>query len=129
MPPLLLASLPLGSLQRPRNCRMKPPFEVMLNAIVAGLLGEGAVPNGSIVDAGAQYGRWACYYAAVAPGRLVHAIDPNADYVAHMRKRYTLRRLPNLRPLHGGLSKDSAPVYDAGAAKAGSAVRVLSACR
>ena len=48
--------------------------------ISAGLLGEGAVPNGSIVDAGAQYGRWSCYYAATAPDRTVRAVDPSHNY-------------------------------------------------
>ena len=49
-----------ASLQHPRNCALKPPFETILNSVIAGLLGEGAIPNGTIVDAGAKFGRWAC---------------------------------------------------------------------
>lgn len=99
----------------PRDCKLKPPYEIMLNAVVAGLMKEGAMPNGSIVDAGAENGRWACYYAATAPGRAVHAIDPDPRFVEMMRRRYTSRKLPNLRPLHGGLS-DNAGQYSTNAA-------------
>ena len=102
------------TLRNPRSCKLKPPFEVMLSAIVAGLLAEGRVPNGSIVDAGAQYGRWSCYYAATAPDRTVRAVEPNPEYVDHMRTKYTQRKLPNLQPFHGGLSNESAQYQQGG---------------
>jgi FkbM family methyltransferase len=123
---MLITTLPFGTLQQPKNCKMKPPYEVMLNSIVAGLMTEGNIPNGSIVDAGAQYGRWACYYAAIAPTRVVHAVDPNPKWVAHMRQRYTLRKLPNLQALHGGLSNQSSSVYSRAAARGGSSIHVFT---
>ena len=113
----LLASTMPSSLQHPRNCALKPPFETILNSVVGGLLGEGtAIPNGTIVDAGAKFGRWSCYYAATAPDRIVHAVDPDERNIKHMRARYTRRRLPNLRPLHGGLSNESSSSYSSRAA-------------
>ena len=59
----------------------RPPHEVLLTSIIGGLLVEGRVPPGSIVDVGANRGIWACYYASVAPERNVHAIDPDPRYI------------------------------------------------
>lgn len=60
-----------------------------------------------------------CYYAATAPDRIVHAVDPDARNIEHMRARYERRRYPNLRPLHAGLSNESSSSYSelAGAPK------------
>ena len=91
-----------------RDCTQKPLRETILNAIIAGLITEKRLPaNGSIVDAGAADGRFACFFAAIAPNRLVHAVDPNYKNVRWMQQRYVKPfhgvAHPNLRPFHGGL--------------------------
>ena len=77
------------------------PSEVLLNAILAGLLSENRMPAGSIIDAGANDGEEACRFALAAPGRTVHAIDPLQANVDAMRTRFG--SLPNLQPMLGGL--------------------------
>lgn len=89
-----------------------PNSEIIMNTIVSGLLSEGSMPNGSIVDAGAHMGRWSCYYAGSAPDRLVHAIEPAANNVEHMRTYYGPTH-PNLRPKQGALG-DAHREVDAG---------------
>ena len=82
--------------------------ERRLRAIVSGLMQEGMLPAGSIVDAGANDGEEACRYAAEQPSRLVHALDPLAANV-----NATLRRcggLANLRAAVGGLGSAPAVV-------------------
>ena len=95
-----------------RNKCPLPNSELVLNTIVAGLLSEGRMPGGSLVDAGAHMGRWACYYAAAAPNRVVHAIEPMSNNVEHMGSYYR-PSLPNLRPMQGALG-DVQRVVDGG---------------
>ena len=46
--------------------------EILFSSIMRGLLVEGNVPAGSLVDAGANTGNEACHYAAAAPERVVY---------------------------------------------------------
>ena len=46
---------------RPAYCPA-PKQEVILNAIISGLLAENRLQEGVIVDAGAYDGSWACFY-------------------------------------------------------------------
>ena len=41
----------------------KPLAETLLSSIIGGLLLEGRVPNGSVVNAGAARGDFSCFYA------------------------------------------------------------------
>ena len=82
-----------------------PNSELLLNTIVSGLLSEGRMPAGSVLDAGAHMGRWACYYATAARNRKVWALEPVATNVEHMRSYY-VPSLPNLRPMHGALGSE-----------------------
>ena len=77
------------------------PSEVLLNALLAGLLAESRVPAGSIIDAGANDGEESCRFSLAARGRTVHAIDPLQQNVDAMRTRFA--SLPNLQPMLGGL--------------------------
>ena len=74
--------------------------EVLLHSILAGLFLEGLVPEGSIIDAGANNGEESCFLAQF--GRVVHAIEPLNINVAHIRRTYGESH-PNLRPQLGGL--------------------------
>ena len=74
----------------------KPNTEILLNSIVAGLIAEQRLPPGSLLDAGADGGMWACYWARNAPSRVVHAIDPDKGFLDDM-KRSPLSRYPNLK--------------------------------
>ena len=84
-----------------------PTTEVMLNAIIGGLLAEEMMPPGAILDAGAAEGLFACFYATIAPNRTVIAIDPAQKNVLHIDKLREKRELPNLQSLHSGLSRCS----------------------
>jgi len=94
-----------------------PNSELLLNTIVSGLLSEGRMPAGSVLDAGAHMGRWACYYATAARNRKVWALEPVATNVEHMRSYY-VPSLPNLRPMHGALGSEAKTV-DSGLRPAG----------
>ena len=94
-----------------------PNSELLLNTIVSGLLSEGRMPAGSVLDAGAHMGRWACYYATAARSRKVWALEPVATNVEHMRSYY-VPSLPNLRPMHGALGSEAKTV-DSGLRPAG----------
>ena len=94
-----------------------PNSELLLNTIVSGLLSEGRMPAGSLLDAGAHMGRWACYYATAARSRKVWALEPVATNVEHMRSYY-VPSLPNLRPMHGALGSEAKTV-DSGLRPAG----------
>lgn len=71
---------------------------------MGGLFNEGRVPPGSIVDAGAFEGEWACFYAQQDTSRTVHAIDPDAWLVHKMQSSYGESH-PNLVPRHGALGE------------------------
>ena len=94
-----------------------PNSELLLNTIVSGLLSEGRMPAGNLLDAGAHMGRWACYYATAARSRKVWALEPVATNVEHMRSYY-VPSLPNLRPMHGALGSEAKTV-DSGLRPAG----------
>lgn len=83
----------------------RPLQEVLFTSIVGGLLTEGVVPNGSLLDVGANRGIWACYLASVAPSRTVHAIDPDPRYVRIMKANYG--HVSNLRPFNAALGSAS----------------------
>ena len=69
----------------------------------------GLLRHGSIIDAGANNGQEACYYAALQPNRSVHAIEPLQQNVDFMLARYQPSH-PNLRPLLGGLGSENTVV-------------------
>ena len=71
--------------------------EVRFRAILLALLAEGRLPEGSVVDAGANFGHEACAFAEGAPTRRVHALDPSPQNVEFMREKYVPTR-PNLLP-------------------------------
>ena len=74
---------------------------------VVGLFAEGLISNGSIVDSGANLGEWSCLYAAAAPSRTVHAIEPVALNVKHIQRTYT-KDFPNIKPRVGALGSAAA---------------------
>ena len=80
----------------------------VLSGLIHGLFAEGNVPPGSIADAGANDGFEACGYAKLAPGRLVHAIDPLPANARWIRTVYAA--LPNLRTHTGGLGRRTTKV-------------------
>ena len=49
--------------------------EPVANAIVAHLFDEGLVPEGSVLDAGANDGTWSCMYACLGPTRQVIGLE------------------------------------------------------
>ena len=84
----------------------RPPTEVLLVSLVAGLIREGSLPSGAIVDAGAYTADFACFFAELDPKRLVHAVEPSLGNFRTMNRFAT--SIPNLVPLHGGLGSHSA---------------------
>ena len=82
-----------------------PPLERLFASVVQALLVQGLMPAGSIVDAGANDGREACFYARVDSKRIIHAVDPlqrNVDSIGIAKARYA-----NIRPQLGGLGQVS----------------------
>lgn len=75
--------------------------EPFFNSLIGELLLSRSLPLGGIVDAGAHTGENACFYALLAPGRTVTAIEPNLDNVAAIRNR--TRRLGNVNLMQAGL--------------------------
>ena len=96
----------------PHRCAKLPDTEVLLNSIVGSLVRENLIGHGSILDAGAKDGRWACYYATLDAKRIVHALDPdpaNIREISKFSKAYRASNaLHNLMPLMGLLGERSA---------------------
>jgi FkbM family methyltransferase len=86
------------------------PFtELLFREILGGLLGSGVLPAGSIIDAGANDGADSCFYAEVAPSRIVHAVEPLVQNV-RVIKRWAKHRA-NLRPMLGGLGNSRRLIF------------------
>ena len=111
---------PDGGAARPatstRHRAICPPIwkESIFRSIIGGLFAEGLVPPGSVVDAGANSGEEACYYAERS-GRTVHAVEPIASNVAHIEKKYGAH-LHNLKAMQGGLGSQNRLVFHSAAA-------------
>ena len=85
----------------------RPNTETLLTSIIGGLFAEGRVPPGAIFNAGAHFGNWACYYAALDTIRKVFALEPvPLMYAALQTKR---GRVPNMIQIHGGISSNTWP--------------------
>lgn len=78
-----------------------PRTEMRFNSVVGGLFREGHLRGGSVLDAGANTGEFACYYAVLDPKRKVQAFDASAQYVNHIHNTYP--RITNLRANLRGL--------------------------
>jgi FkbM family methyltransferase len=59
-----------------KPCRL-PREEVLFNTIVQGLFEENVIPDGDVLDIGANTGDWSCYFACLFRDRIFHAADPN----------------------------------------------------
>ena len=66
--------------------------------LLAALLGEGHVPAGSILDAGANFGVQSCMLSRLAPDRDVHAFEPQIDILRQVRRAYVGK--PGFERLH-----------------------------
>ena len=94
-----------------------PEVEPLLRSLIGGLFAEsGLVPPGSVIDAGANSGEEACYYAERQPQRLVHAVEPVTANVRHIQRLWG-SRFPNLRVLRGALGSVNRLVRDQHAAR------------
>ena len=78
------------------NRNRKPSHENLFNSIVGGMFAEGIMPPGDILDAGANRGDSALFYATVAPSRTVRAIDPHLPNVHTIRKLAANANLSNV---------------------------------
>ena len=83
---LLLATPSTSANDHSKSCGST--HEKFFFQILQGLLTEGRVPPGSIVDAGANDGTEACILGRTAPERIVHAIEPLAQNVELIRTRF-----------------------------------------
>ena len=98
----------------PRTSRCPiPNTEPLLVAIVRGLFAEGAMPPGSVVDAGANDGSEACVYAESSPDRVVHAVEPLKSNIAAIHRLRKAVNLSNIHPLMAGLGNASTAVLPA----------------
>jgi len=87
---------------RTPQCPHYPKTEFIINAITAGLVHEGLMPPGSILDIGANDGVTSCFYARLDPSRTVHALDPvRANALSVMR--LASMGFPNLKGKHGAM--------------------------
>lgn len=81
------------------------PKERIFASVIKALMVSQLIPSGSVVDAGANDGREACFYASLDTQRIVHAIDPlqlNVDSVHVASRRY-----PTIQPMLGGLGREA----------------------
>lgn len=81
----------------------KPLIEMITNSLLGGLISEGSLPPGSVVDAGAWKGDFALWCANQSR-RVVHAIDPterNVQFLTRLAQRGGLSGL--VQATHGGL--------------------------
>jgi len=63
--------------------------EIIFVSLIAGLLREpDLIPNGAILDVGAQFGEQAAHMAYLSHNRQVYAVDPSSSNVLEIQKRY-----------------------------------------
>jgi FkbM family methyltransferase len=101
---MLLVMLAHAQAATPAQECPKPTTELKLNSIIAGLFLERNMPAGSIIDVGALDGAFACFYARVAPDRIIHALDPFPSNVESFRRRYAIT-FPNIHPMVAALGE------------------------
>ena len=101
---MLLVMLAHAQAATPAQECPKPTTELKLNSIIAGLFLEQNMPAGSIIDVGALDGAFACFYARVAPDRIIHALDPFPSNVESFRRRYAIT-FPNIHPMVAALGE------------------------
>lgn len=93
----------------PRASPCPAPFtELAFRSIVGALLASNILPPGLIIDAGANDGSDACFYAEASPSRIVLAIEPLEQNV-RVIERWAVGR-PNLRAMQAGLGNRSSIV-------------------
>ena len=85
----------------------RPDSEPILNAIISGLLNEGRLQEGTIVDAGAFNGEWALWMAARWPARTVRAVDP----LEHNVRKIGMKASSNLKTLCSALGLKPSTLY------------------
>lgn len=81
--------------------------EVLLSFLLSSILKEEdglLLPEGTILDCGAQFGEQGAHYAVTSPHRKVIAMDPSPENVKTMKDRYG--NLPNFEIRHGGLGRE-----------------------
>ena len=64
--------------------------EVQFHSLLVDLFSAGAIPAGSLLEAGSFDGMDALCFAALAPERRVHAIDPVLSNIVRLRRRMAL---------------------------------------
>ena len=82
------------------------PKEVLFASVIRTIWSHGIMPSGSVVDAGANDGREACFYARLDGKRIIHAIDPLQRNVESLQMVAQTRH-PNIRPMLGGLGHEA----------------------
>lgn len=83
----MLACALLASLGAPKCAAVKS--EIFANALVRMLMKEGSLPDGAILDVGANDGTWTCMYAEMDANRTVVAVEPyhaNVLAIKQMRR-------------------------------------------
>ena len=75
--------------------------ELILNELIRSIALEGLIPEGSVIDAGANQGQDTCAFASMMPTRTVHGLDPLQRNIASLKELCGSN--PNVRPLLGGL--------------------------
>lgn len=67
---------------------LRPHWERNLYAILEGMLREGLILDGDIVDSGAHTGAGSCWLACTAPAREILAVEPSANNIDYMMRTY-----------------------------------------
>jgi FkbM family methyltransferase len=81
-------------------------WEVVFESLLGNLLREkGFLPDGDVLDVGAQFGEQACHFAMLAPGRQVYAMDPSPKHTDKI-KSSKFGSLPNLHVITSGIGKE-----------------------
>ena len=86
-----------------------PRHEMLFISILRGLFAEGLIPDGEMIDAGANDGQTTCILASLAPTRRIYAIDPLLSNVKHIQQTYAA--WPNIKPLVGVLGNQTGRMH------------------
>ena len=101
-----------------QSCQL-PMREIILNSLIAGLVNEGRIQNGSWVDAGTDDGKWPLYYACILRRRAalwgarpgsVYTFDARWRHIAAVSRKVI--RHENMQPIHGMLGAAGRGVPD-----------------
>lgn len=92
--------------QKPGFCRTSSSgYEIIMESLLGSFFQQiNFIPEGNVLDVGAQFGEQACHFALLAPNRIIYALDPSPKQVNEIQTKFGTH-LPNLKVMNAGIGQ------------------------